>query len=150
MITTIKWNVTRGNTNYSRELEERMLTEEAQEFKDGLHMYLNATTEEGILDAKVEMLDALLDFMFVFTGTQYKALGSVLDDTISRYKDQMTFMYNTCMQIGITQFQVNEGYGYVCEANEAKGSKKVNGKVVKGAEWIDPKLRLRSLLQGEV
>jgi hypothetical protein len=46
----------------------------------------------------------------------------------------------------ISGLVLEEAYSLVVEANEAKGTQKVSGKIQKGESWVDPKHSIRKLL----
>ena len=136
-----KWNYVRGNTNFDIELEERMLSEEAQEFKDGMQMYFVEYEK-----ALVEMVDAWCDYHFVLQGTIYKALGT--SSNIDRFKIYERFMWETLTrQLGIHKDTLEDCMNVVIDANELKGTAKVNGKTVKGDAWRDPKELITEILK---
>jgi len=142
-----KWNFDRNNTSFDMELELNMLAEEAQEFKDGMIDYFNAIKgidQEAILDAKVELVDAYADSLFVFRGTQFKVLGTMID--FSGVQETLDYMVHILKSINISDMVLDEAYNLVVEANEAKGTQKVNGKIQKGEDWFDPKHAIRKLL----
>ena len=143
-----KWNYDRGNTNFDIELEERMLDEEAQEFKDGMIMYFDSVTAiESRADALVELVDAWCDYHFVFQGTVFKALGTSY--SLDRFKLYERFMWETLTrQLGITKDTLEDCLNIVIDANELKGKAKVNGKTVKGDAWVDPKELILEVLKG--
>jgi len=149
MIKVAKWNFDRNNTSFDVELETNMLAEEAQEFKDGLVDYFNAIkgiNQEAILDAKVELVDAWADFNFVFQGTKFKALGTMID--FSGVEETEQYMYTLLNQdLQINGAVLERALDAVIVANEAKGTQKVNGKIQKGDDWVDPKSQIRMYLE---
>lgn len=107
---TIKWNTDRGNTPDTLDwnLEQSMLQEELDELND-------ATTE-------VDKLDALLDIIFVATGSLSK--------------------------LGLSAEQIVDATEIVVSANEAKGSKKdSNGKIIKNNNFVPPEPELQLILE---
>lgn len=148
MLRVAKWNFDRNNTSFDLELEKNMLAEEAQEFKDGMVDYLNAIKgidQEAILDAKVEMVDAYADFAFVYQGTRFKALGTMMDFSGVDYT--LDYMEMVLKDANISHMVLDAAFDAVVAANEAKGTQKVNGKIQKGADWVDPKSQIRMYLQ---
>ena len=106
---TIKWNTDRGNTTdtLNWDLEYNMLKEELEE--------LNEAT------AEVDKLDALLDLIFVATGSMGK--------------------------MGLTAYQIVDAYELVMKANEAKSkTKNAEGKIVKNADFQPPEPALQKIL----
>ena len=142
-----EWNYKRNNTNFSSELELRMLAEEAQEFKDGLAMYFNAISDEGHLAALVELVDAWADYQFVLQGSIYKYLGSSEPFAWDSVRVQEKYMYELLnVTLGIEATTLNSCLQFVIIANNNKGTEKVNGKIQKGSDWVDPKGVIRGLL----
>jgi hypothetical protein len=142
-----QWNYDRNNNNLDMELENRMLQEEAQEFKDGMIMYFEGGYDD-YGDSLVEMVDAWCDFQFVLKGTVYKSLGSNISPDLSNYIQQEKYMYHILVdQFEIEPIILNVCLNHVITANEAKGSRKVNGKIHKGTEWEDPKELIKQELE---
>lgn len=67
---------------------------------------------------EIEQIDAICDLLFVALGTLAKMAHS-------------------------NGFDAYEAMEYVLEANEAKPKERVNGKIVKGETWIDPKEKMK-------
>lgn len=144
-----KWNYDRENNNFDRELEERMLQEEALEFKEALEMFWEAISESLTKKAKVDLIDAYCDFIFVLYGSEYKMLGADVSIDLSRYHNQANYMLKVLETIGIDSRTLNKALGFVIEANKNKGKKKVSGKIQKGATWRDPKDDIFEMMFGE-
>lgn len=156
-----EWNIVRHNVldTVDFELEARMLAEEKREFylaHDTYMFEVSQQTVDTILDALTEMADAIADYQFVYGGTVAK---------ISRAKTTITDMQHSAMLAHAVQNELNlmiqlfmdaiASYGqvnldecldYVIEANEAKGVEKVDGKIQKGPDWVDPKSKIRAYL----
>lgn len=148
MLKVAKWNFDRNNTNFDMELEINMLAEEAQEFKEGVVDYLNAIKgidKEAILNAKVEMVDAYADFAFVYQGTLFKALGTMVD--LSGVLVTLDYMEAMLKDANISPMVMDSAFDAVVAANEAKGTQKIDGKIQKGDDWVDPKARIRMYLE---
>lgn len=144
---TIKWNYDRKNIRFSRDLEESMLAEEAQEFKDGLAMILDqSSTEEQEIGGLIEIIDAWCDYKFVLTGTIYKYLGCNTAINLENFKTQEEYMRSILYELGLDDEFLEVCYNLVVEANTVKGSKRVNGKIQKGSSWRDPKESIREAL----
>jgi len=142
-----RWNYKRNNTNFDPELELRMLSEEAQEFKDGMLMYFEGNTSDR-LDAIIEMIDAWADYQFVMQGSIFKYLGS--DKSFDWYsiKVQEKYMYSILTDtLGLDPEMLNASLQAVIDANNAKGTEKVNGKIQKGPDWVDPKATIKQFLE---
>jgi hypothetical protein len=146
-----QWNYERNNTNFNPELELRMLQEEAQEFKDGLYMYFEV--QKGvrlgyISDAIVEMVDAWADYQFVMGGSVFKYLGSDRLFNWDSIRVQEKYMYHILTdELKIEAFTLRLCLQAVVDANKAKGTEKVNGKIQKGPDWVDPKEVIKGLLK---
>lgn len=141
-----RWNFERDNLGFDMELEVNMLAEEAQEFKDGMVDYFNAVGVEQLEDAIVELVDAWADFRFVLQGTKFKSLGLMAD--FGSADQTENYMY-TCLteEFYFLSPEILElAFDAVVTANEEKGIAKVNGKIQKGSEWIDPKAAIRDLV----
>lgn len=149
ILTIAKWNFDRKSNNFNRELEERMLQEEALEFKEALQDYWKATSEKTKQKAIVDLIDAYCDFTFVLYGSEYKMLGADVSIDLSRYHNQSNYMLNVLQSIGVKLPTINKSINYVIEANNRKGTKKVRGKIQKGSDWYDPKDKIFDLLYGE-
>lgn len=150
MLRVAHWNYKRDNRNFDKDLELRMLSEEAQEFKDGLEMYFEAIEcNEDPMDAIVEMVDAWCDYRFVRSGSLFKVLGSSISFDWKSIEAQELYMYNilTKTSIDLDPNILEKCFDKVIEANNAKGTTKVNGKVQKGDDWEDPKVVIFRLLQ---
>lgn len=149
ILTIANWNFDRNNNNFSRELEERMLQEEALEFKEALQDYWKATSEKDKQKAIVDLIDAYCDFVFVLYGSEYKMLGADVSIDLSRYHNQSNYMLKILQSVGVQFTTLDKSLEYVVEANGKKGTKKVNGKIQKGSDWYDPKDKIFDLLYGE-
>ena len=77
-----KWNYMRNKLICDEELENNMLDEEEDEFKQGMGLYFELMTsdnlfkEEFVIDSVVEMIDAYCDYMYVYTGSSLKSIGT--------------------------------------------------------------------------
>lgn len=156
-----KWNYMRNGLNLNTELEHNMLLEEEAEFAKGMKDYFEQITcdnlfkAEFVVDAVVEMVDAYCDFMYVYTGTCLKTIGT--DYTIDCSHKQ-SLMNSVLQEILVTHGVklydrmkaelpfIEQCYSFVMDANDKKPITKTKGKVVKGDTFIDPKLRIKELL----
>ena len=143
-----KWNYDRDNTNFDKDLERRMLAEEAQEFKDALNDYFDVDAEAK-KKAIVDMVDAWADFKFVLQGSYYKHLGSNISFNFGMYESQLEYMKEILCDLGVYNWTLNECYKAVIDANNAKGTAKVDGKIQKGEFWRDPKETIYKILLDE-
>ena len=85
-------------------------------------MLFEELEEYGVARTDVDQLDALADIIFVGLGSMYKLLGSAE--------------------------KVKEAMYIVCNANEAKGTKKdSNGKIQKPKSFTGPEAELEELLR---
>ena len=141
-----RWNFNRDNLGFNMELEVNMLAEEAQEFKDGMVDYFNAVGVNQLEDAIVELVDAWADFRFVLQGSKFKALGLMQDFCSADQTEAYMYM---CLTEGfdfLSPELLELAFDAVVTANEEKGNTKVNGKIQKGSEWVDPKAIIRDLV----
>jgi len=155
MLKVAQWNYKRNNTKFDPELETRMLAEEAQEFKDGMvqFMALEGQDEVGevgeveIIAAIVEMVDAWADYQFVMQGSIFKYLGYDTKFDWDSIRTQERYMFNVLTKdCEIPAEVLDICLEAVIEANNAKGTKKVDGKIQKGYDWRDPKDTIRGIL----
>jgi hypothetical protein len=126
-----------------------MLAEEAQEFKDGMIMYFNVIrASEDHMEAIVEMVDAWADYQFVAQGTYFKHLGSDVPFDFDWVRSTENYMYFTLTkQLKIEPGTLEKCLKAVIDANNAKGTEKVNGKIQKGPDWRDPKETIFNILK---
>lgn len=150
---------TRGNTEFNPSFDLGLLSEEVKEF-------YTAVANNDL----VEMFDAYADMQFVWEGIEFK-YGMI---AYSYKADLELFAYNEKMFKMITSYYYghkNKAYltirekmgtryseklfenltdtifGYVCDANEQKGTAKdEKGKTIKGPKWVNPADRIRQLL----
>ena len=156
-----KWNYMRNGLKFNSELEHSMLAEEEAEFADGMKNYFEQMTcdnlfkAEAVEDAVVEMIDAYCDFMYVYTGTCLKTIGT--DYTIDCSHKQ-SLMNSVLQEILVTHGVklydkmkaelpfIEQCYSFVMDANDKKPITKTKGKVIKGSDFVDPKQQIRELL----
>mgnify|MGYP003591597048 CR=1 FL=1 len=105
--------------------------------------------------AVVEMVDAYCDFMYVYTGTCLKSIGT---DCTLDYSHKQSLMNSVLQEILVTHGVklydkrkaelpfIEQCYAYVMDANDKKPITKTKGKVVKGKDFVDPKQQIRDLL----
>lgn len=157
-----KWNYLRNGLEYNPELEQNMLDEEAKEFKDAFTTYLALTTsdayyaEDTLLDEVVDMVDAYCDYMYVYTGTSLKAIGMKAIDASHTQSVMHSVLTEVLLTHGVRMYDgkgtlplLEEAFQYVIEANNKKPLTKTKGKVTKGKDFIDPKVRIKELLQAK-
>lgn len=137
----VKWNRDRGNTHFNLRLEKDMLNEELKEFTDGLF--------DG--EDVVEMMDAYCDTLFVLYGSIYKSNQTLGFEhaEIKYYIDAAKWMKKMLNRYipNCNNNIISECMDAVIEANEAKPKDKVNGKVIKGDKWVDPKHKIKEILE---
>ena len=156
-----KWNYMRNGLKFDRDLETQMLEEEEAEFAKGMKDYFEQMTcdnlfkEELVTDAVVEMVDAYCDFMYVYTGTCLKSIGT--ECTVD-YSHKQSLMNSVLQEILVTHGVklydkrkaelpfIEQCYSSVMDANDKKPITKTKGKVVKGSDFVDPKQQIRELL----
>jgi hypothetical protein len=153
----IKWNRERNLLdNFNPNLEAKMLSEEAREF---------------FFASEVEhMLQEAADFIFVKTGTvakyfaqesegvqklltdydHFKQLSDWMESMIDCMVEILESKYVECnLPIHFVTSDLSFALRFVCEANEAKGKEKVDGKVVKGDTYVSPIKRIKKYLEDE-
>ena len=87
-------NYENGNTNFDKELETRMLSKKAQEFKDGMLQFFKLINDgDDITYSIVEMVNAWVGFQFVARGTLFKHLGSTEVFDFSLVTSTEEYMY---------------------------------------------------------
>lgn len=159
-LATRNWNIDRNYIKFDAELENKMLEEEKAEFFLDFEKYtaLGKNTPECIsdkLDAVVGIVDALCDFIFVFSGTETKvSLSNMSLDDKAKYsiiritaERDMNLMMSLTLNILGQKFDIDTCYDMVVEANNLKPSKtNADGKGVKGDKWVDPKHKIKQYL----
>ena len=131
-----EWNRVRNNTEFNIELERRMLDEEVEEFITGLNM--------GDI---VEMVDAYCDTYFVYIGSVYKSMN-----TLNKVHAELHYYYEAIdwmrgLLTDIDDDVLDMAMEYVITANKAKPIHKKEGKVIKGDDWVDPKIKIQEILE---
>jgi len=148
----VKWNRDRGLLGgFDPAFELKMLSEEANEFYAA--------------ESLAHMMAEYCDFLFVSGGTKAKYYSQKLEslslfslaregwvelqDWINEVRDDMAILlYNKF------NYKYEDGYddavyfamNTVIANNELKGSKKINGKIVKSANHIDPVITIEKYL----
>jgi hypothetical protein len=139
---TIQWNIDRANTISSLELELKMFHEETREFWE-------ATT-------LTDRVDAYCDSQFVAVGSDFK-IGTNQNETLNTMiLDNLNGMLCYMM---LNDFKPTDEasetavfnlldacYQEVLIANQLKPTERVNGKIIKGDKWYDPKYRIQALV----
>ena len=156
------WNYARNGLKFDPQLEEQMLLEEEAEFKDALVDYMDAMkyptlfSEDEVVDAMVDLIDAYCDYNFVSYGTALKRMGSTTELQTEHARSLMyTVLTELLVTHGVDMFRglkipfIERCMSIVIEANKAKPLDKTSGKVVKGDNWVDPKESIRELLLAE-
>lgn len=156
-----KWNYMRNGLKFDRDLETQMLEEEEAEFAKGMKDYFEQMTcdspskEELVTDAVVEMVDAYCDFMYVYTGTCLKSIGT---GVTMDYSHKQSLLNSVLQEILVTHGVklydkrkaelpfIEQCYSFVMDANDKKPTTKTKGKVAKGSDFVDPKHQIRDLL----
>ena len=147
----VDWNRERNHLAFDPQLETTMLSEEAHEFWMATDL--------------AHMIQEYTDFRFVQIGSRAKFYAqkfSSADGLVNNYDRWMDFeswMENTMdlmrkrvqrrlRDIGIYPPSdiFTKALQFVTEANEAKGKERVNGKVVKGPDYVSPLERIREEL----
>ena len=140
----VEWNKERGNTEFSLDLEMRLLLEEAQEY--------------FVADNLIDKFDAFLDYLFVGQGSLWKYeindinneefsefvshTGAVLWEDFERQLQKELFPINHFFNF------VNDGLEIVLRYNNKKSAMKdANGKIVKPVNWSGPEKELEELFK---
>ena len=143
-----QWNIMRDNNNFNKELELRLLNEEADEFKIAVMLYTQSANKTARTLALVDMIDAMCDFEFVLNGTKFKYLGSDKKFDFQTQETILDYMESILIRdLDIPFGILAESRKAVIKANEAKGTEKVDGKIQKGDLWVDPKDIIKTLLE---
>lgn len=138
----IEWNEKRENTEFSLDLEMRLLLEEAQEY--------------FVADNLIDKFDAFLDYMFVAQGSCWKYeinkinnemfdefvshTGGVIGEDFEMKLEKASFPMNHFFNF------INDGLEIVLKYNNKKSSMKdKNGKIVKPENWKGPEKELEEL-----
>jgi len=149
----VKWNRDRGliQAGFDPALELKMLSEEAREF------FLANDYEH--------QLQEFADFLFVEVGTRAKFFSmrhesasvlsmvipqwGVMNEWIVDTKEEMyeILISKADVMMDLTlQEKIQKALRIVVEANEAKGDKVVDGKVIKNTEHIDPRVKIKAMV----
>ena len=144
----IRWNRERNGLDFNADTEVKMLTEEANEF------FMAETKEDRLREAA--------DFAFVWIGTAAKCLGGRCKDRkslmlrkdffddIKEWVDVETEEMAEVMEEDGTYHLVPRALEIVTKANFAKPrTKNVDGKVIKGDDYIDPIEEIKQILKEE-
>lgn len=144
----IRWNRERNGLALNIDTEVKMLTEEASEF------FMAETKEDRLREAA--------DFKFVWIGTLAKCLSgrcknelelisrkSFLDDA-EEWADVATKAMTKALEEDGTYHLWPRALEIVTKANLAKPkTKNVDGKVIKGDDYIDPIEEIKQILKEE-
>lgn len=144
----IRWNRERNGLDFNVDTEVKMLTEEANEF------FMAETKEDRLREAA--------DFTFVWIGTLAKCLGSRCKDwqslmlrkgffdDIKEWVDAETEVMAEVLEEDGTYCLLPRVLEIVTKANLAKPkTKNVDGKVIKGGDYIDPIEEVKQILKEE-
>lgn len=144
----IAWNRVRNGLEFDPNLEIRMLSEEFNEF--------------FMAETFAQRLQEFADIMFVWIGTNAKYYAQRKDrfnltdkehwdEFIDWFEGGFTFcselIHSEMEENDIPESYLDKVLLYVVEANEAKGIEKVNGKVVKGPDYVSPLDRIEMDLE---
>ena len=144
----IRWNRERNGLALNIDTEVKMLTEEANEF------FMAETKEDRLREAA--------DFVFVWRGTSAKCLSgrckdwqSIMSrkgffDCIRKWVDVVTDAMTEMLEEDGTYHLWPRVLEIVTKANLAKPkTKNVDGKVIKGDDYIDPIEEIKQLIKEE-
>ena len=144
----VRWNRERNGLAFNIDTEVKMLTEEANEF------FMAETKEDRLREAA--------DFKFVWIGTLVKCLGgrckneldfmsrkSFFDDIEEWVDDEIEVMTAALEEDG-TSHMLPRALEIVTKANLAKPrTKNLDGKVIKGDDYIDPIEEIKQIIEEE-
>ena len=144
----VRWNRERNGLAFNIDTEVKMLTEEANEF------FMAETKEDRLREAA--------DFKFVWVGTVAKCLGgrckneldfmsrkSIFDDLKEWADVEEESMYTVLEEDG-TNHLLPRALEIVTKANLAKPrTKNLDGKVIKGDDYIDPIEEIKQIIEEE-
>ena len=143
-----RWNRERNGLALNIDTEVKMLTEEANEF------FMAETKEDRLREAA--------DFKFVWIGTVAKCLGGCYKDWqslmsrkgffdyIKGWVDAETEVMTKVLEEDGTYHLLPRVLEIVTKANLAKPkTKNVDGKVIKGDDYVDPLEEIKQILKEE-
>ncbi len=144
----VRWNRERNGLAFNVDTEVKMLTEESNEF------FMAETKEDRLREAA--------DFMFVWIGTVAKCLGGRCKDWqslmprkgffdyIKDWVDAETEVMAEVLEEDGTYYLLPRVLEIVTKANLAKPkTKNVDGKVIKGDDYIDPIEEIKQIIKEE-
>lgn len=138
-----RWNYKRNGLEGDIENEINMFDEEVEEWNLALKQYLEGTL--FVDDVLTDLVDALCDTVFVNSGSKSKGFFRSNSNDIIAYMVEVT--NEVLLEQGINpSYVIGLALELVVRANELKPTKKVKGKVSKGNEWVDPKVKIKELL----
>lgn len=142
----MKWNYLRnGLILQSTDLENKLFNEEYLEWKSAMTDVLDI----GFPNAELlsELIDAYADMDFVLSGSKAKGDFDARKDRILDYVYKTTFDTLTTFRVRNPGVLISQAQELVLEANNAKPLTKTEGKVTKGNDWVDPKIRITELVR---
>ena len=144
----IRWNRERNGLAFNIDTEVKMLTEEVNEF------FMAETKEDRLREA--------VDFEFVWIGTVAKILGGRCKNELDLMSRKSFFNdikeWVECVNAIVDGMLEDDGTTYlrdktlqiITKANFAKPkTKNVDGKVIKGGDYVDPIKEIKQLLKEE-
>lgn len=146
-----EWNYLRNKLELVEGLEDRLWYEEAEEFRKELLIYLGNPLFK--LETVANMVKEYCDCNFVYYGTVAKQLGQTkIDDhnfelsIMNTYVTEILIKHKVKMYVPEEMSTIEMCLGYVIDSNNAKPTKKIKGKVVKGSDYKDPTAMIIDLL----
>lgn len=162
------WNLERGNAplggKVDFDLEIRMLSEEKNEFYIELDQLISGGSDllgtDQWYKLVAKMADAIADLQFVYGGTVSKISRAVLTMPDTRQSASLQqFVQNelnlmvqifTDMTSPYGNVNLDECLDLVIDANQKKGKDKVNGKIQKGPDWVDPVIEIEKYIREQL
>lgn len=161
------WNRDRGNAIIHAavdfDLEIRMLSEEKNEFYVDFDALVDSGAEplSDIWHLHIaRMADAIADFQFVYAGTVAKVSRAKMTmpdvrqaASLAQFvQNEMNIMIQLFLDLTSPYVNVNldECLDIVIDANDKKGTEKVNGKIQKGPDWVDPITTIEKYIRSQV
>ena len=154
--TIIKWNIDRGLTELNPDLEVKMLTEERREF--------------WLADTMEHKLQEFCDFLFVGVGSEFKmnirtfnslpllnesyedldAILYLAHDTSAMYESLKVYAQKQKWNLfNKLEHVIKYAFNIVIRTNNRKPViKDDSGKIIKGADHIDPITEIKEMLDG--
>lgn len=135
------WNLERDCIFNDDNLNNKLIIEEIDEYENALKLY-----NEKKRDSAVEVLDGLADIIFVIIGIKLRSVFYYYPgNKINKYEDILEVMLSLCPKELLSY--VDPVLIAVIRSNNTKPKEKdVNGKIIKGENYIAPTKEIKLLL----